>query len=331
MQLELAGLAAASGPTTERAHAMLDSLRRLVPFDGAWIATTHRGAYLSLASTGLDASVVDYLSGPKMAREIELTGANRPQRPVSPSDLPYPAEELQTWAESLIPAGIHEGLGAALFEPGGRHVGFLTLLSADRRPPAPSVRRRLGQVTALLAEGIDPMRSLTAASGLVNDAFAGVLLFDDCRTEPLPGLAGDDLLATGSALLETVAARRMSGEVHTSFLWPRVAHASVEGHARVTYLAPTESTFPGLRGIVLLSPTGPVHRLTARELEVLGMVVDGYSNQQIAGRLVVTARTVATHIEHILAKLDSPSRTHAAVHAQREGIFVPPAAPAQAG
>jgi ATP/maltotriose-dependent transcriptional regulator MalT len=69
--------------------------------------------------------------------------------------------------------------------------------------------------------------------------------------------------------------------------------------------------------------------LTHRELEVLGLIIDGCSNQQIAGRLVVTVRTVATHVEHILGKLSSPSRTHAAVHAQRAGLYVPvPARPA---
>jgi DNA-binding NarL/FixJ family response regulator len=99
----------------------------------------------------------------------------------------------------------------------------------------------------------------------------------------------------------------------------------------VTYLAPTESPFAGLLGIVLLSPPGEVHRLTPRELEVLGMMVDGCSNQQIARLLVVASRTVAAHVEHILAKLSSPTRTHAAVYAQREGIYVPaPSRPREA-
>jgi DNA-binding NarL/FixJ family response regulator len=58
---------------------------------------------------------------------------------------------------------------------------------------------------------------------------------------------------------------------------------------------------------------------------VLGLIVDGRSNQQIATRLTVAPRTVAAHIEHILHKLDVPSRTLAAVVAEREGCHVPPA------
>jgi DNA-binding NarL/FixJ family response regulator len=56
---------------------------------------------------------------------------------------------------------------------------------------------------------------------------------------------------------------------------------------------------------------------------VLGLLVDGCSNQQIARALVVAPRTVAAHLEHILVKLDAPTRTLAAVRAEREGLYVP--------
>ena len=63
--------------------------------------------------------------------------------------------------------------------------------------------------------------------------------------------------------------------------------------------------------------------LTPRELEVLGLLIDGCSNQQIARALVVAPRTVAAHLEHILVKLDATTRTLAAVRAEREGLYVP--------
>jgi DNA-binding NarL/FixJ family response regulator len=75
---------------------------------------------------------------------------------------------------------------------------------------------------------------------------------------------------------------------------------------------------------VLLSPAGDLRGLTPRELEVLGLVVDGCSNQQIARALVVAPRTVAAHLEHILVKLHASSRTLAAVRAERQGLYVPP-------
>jgi DNA-binding NarL/FixJ family response regulator len=77
-------------------------------------------------------------------------------------------------------------------------------------------------------------------------------------------------------------------------------------------------------GAVVLSPVAGLRGLTPRELEVLGLLVEGCSNQQIARALVVAPRTVAAHLEHVLAKLDAPTRTLAAVRAEREGLYVPP-------
>jgi DNA-binding CsgD family transcriptional regulator len=74
---------------------------------------------------------------------------------------------------------------------------------------------------------------------------------------------------------------------------------------------------------VLLSPPGDLGGLTARELEVLGLLVEGCSNWQISRALVITQRTAAAHLEHILAKLTAPSRTLAAVRAERAGLYVP--------
>jgi DNA-binding CsgD family transcriptional regulator len=86
---------------------------------------------------------------------------------------------------------------------------------------------------------------------------------------------------------------------------------------------------PGLTAVVLLSPATDLHGLTPREMEVLGLLVQGCSNQEIARTLVVAPRTVATHLEHVLDKLGAPTRTLAAVRAERDGLYVP--RPAGAG
>ncbi len=66
----------------------------------------------------------------------------------------------------------------------------------------------------------------------------------------------------------------------------------------------------------------PAHRtsLTARELEVLGLIVEGCSNREIAEALFVSPRTVDTHITNVLAKLDAKSRTAAVAAARRLGL-----------
>jgi DNA-binding NarL/FixJ family response regulator len=58
--------------------------------------------------------------------------------------------------------------------------------------------------------------------------------------------------------------------------------------------------------------------LTPREHEVLGLLTNGYRQEEIANKLVITPRTVATHIQHILGKLEVRSRAEAVAVALRD-------------
>ncbi len=60
--------------------------------------------------------------------------------------------------------------------------------------------------------------------------------------------------------------------------------------------------------------------LTAREVEVLGMVARGQSNKQIAQHLVVTPKTISNHVEHIYAKIGVSSRAAATLYATQQGL-----------
>ena len=63
--------------------------------------------------------------------------------------------------------------------------------------------------------------------------------------------------------------------------------------------------------------------LTERELEVLALVADGASNQEIARKLVVSLATVKTHINHIFGKLDAESRVQVVARARKLGLLQP--------
>ncbi len=324
-ELLLADTATSAGTTSERAQALLEVLSRVVPFDGAWLALADPldHSYHSLASVDLDGPTVEFISGPLMARDIEVTGTDRARPPLSPSDLPYPSEAPPTWFDYLLPSGIHEALTVALFAPAGRHVGHVALLSESRQPPSPATRRRLARLAPVLARGIDPMRSLLTAARLVRGATAGVVLRANGSCQPLPGLRADLLLDPCSPVLAAVWERIDDGQVYSSFLWPVGGSHAAGGHVRVTVLAAPEDVPPGLTALALLSAATDRHGLTPRELEVLGLLVEGCSNREIAHTLVVAPRTVAAHLEHVLFKLGAPTRTLAAIRAERDGLYVP--------
>jgi DNA-binding NarL/FixJ family response regulator len=60
--------------------------------------------------------------------------------------------------------------------------------------------------------------------------------------------------------------------------------------------------------------------LTEREREVLALIADGRSNREIARALVLSEKTVKTHVSNILMKLDLADRTQAALWAVRHGV-----------
>jgi NarL family two-component system response regulator LiaR len=61
--------------------------------------------------------------------------------------------------------------------------------------------------------------------------------------------------------------------------------------------------------------------LSAREREVLQLIASGLHNAEIAERLVISERTVKSHVNNILAKLHVADRTQAAIYAWRSGVM----------
>jgi DNA-binding NarL/FixJ family response regulator len=74
------------------------------------------------------------------------------------------------------------------------------------------------------------------------------------------------------------------------------------------------------------APTAAQDRgLTAREVEVLGLLTEGLAQPEIADLLSISPKTVGAHIEHILKKLDCHSRAQAVARAFREQLVSPAA------
>jgi DNA-binding NarL/FixJ family response regulator len=64
-------------------------------------------------------------------------------------------------------------------------------------------------------------------------------------------------------------------------------------------------------------------RLTEREREVLALVAEGLSNEEIAGRLFLSPLTTKTHVSRILTKLEARDRAQLVVLAYESGLVVP--------
>jgi DNA-binding NarL/FixJ family response regulator len=77
---------------------------------------------------------------------------------------------------------------------------------------------------------------------------------------------------------------------------------------------------PGDAGDTVIR-TALVDLLSARELDVLRLIADGLSNQEIADEILVSLNTVKTHVKTIFSKLNVGSRTQAIAHARAMGLI----------
>ena len=313
----------APGSIGERAAALLEPLRRVIPFEGAWIGLLdpERGAHLSLVQYGYDDRTRAYLDGPRTLSEIERAGMQR-REPARLRDLPFPVAESLIWTEYLWPAGFRDALWVPFFRPDGRYLGLLALHSDASGRFTDTDAELLGVLAPIVGAAVDPMRALSVVARVVGDATAGAVLTRAGEPLPLPGLATHALLAAGSALL-LVATAQLAGQAMSFFLCPYRA-PNVPGRlVRVGVLAVPLDLPDYLAAIVLISPAVDLHRLTPRELEIIGLLAEGWPNARIAATLVIAERTVATHLEHILAKLDVTTRAAAATLALRLGLYIP--------
>ncbi len=72
-----------------------------------------------------------------------------------------------------------------------------------------------------------------------------------------------------------------------------------------------------------IAPSPLVEPLSERELEILGLIAQGASNQAIADRLVITVGTTKWHLSNIYSKLGVRSRTQALARARALGLLTP--------
>jgi DNA-binding NarL/FixJ family response regulator len=78
---------------------------------------------------------------------------------------------------------------------------------------------------------------------------------------------------------------------------------------------------PVLAGVLVSAQSEKVPSLTQREREVLRLLADGHSNEEIGKRLFISPETVRTHVRKAMAKLEADTRTQAVAIALRQSLI----------
>lgn len=188
-----------------------------------------------------------------------------------------------------------------------------------------------GARVVLVAEDDESYRELLvavlgAAGFAVRAVSTGAAAVDAAHHEP-PALAILDVNLPGLSGYEVCRSLReehgpelpilfLSGERTESF--DRVAGLLIGADDYMVKPAAEDELMARVRALACRSPArAPKAGLTPRELDVLRLLAEGKRQAEIARTLVISPKTVGTHIEHILAKLGVHSRTEAVAVAYR--------------
>ncbi len=191
-------------------------------------------------------------------------------------------------------------------------------------------RARAGLVAAVPYDGADAVALWSAAELLdLFDALDGRDRETALAPSPFDGLlarrgAPMRLANLGVALRGIARGTHPPGVYEAGFAiasagGPRFETA-VLARLAAPYLAGAGAPPPRRAGPELSEP------LTAREQEILGLLVGGLTNREIAQRLVLSARTVETHVARITGKLGVNSRARAVARAVALGLAAQPSA-----
>ena len=292
------------------AEPLLAALASLAACDGALLAAVDgpTGRHRLVASIGYPQAVADFVVDgyPSSCPGYAFSRGLGLGLPVRMCDIPFDYRGTQTYCEVLEPAGFHEGVTVCLRSGRGEYVGLLTLSSTHQRPAGPEALVTLSALSARLASVAADHRTVGPSSPLAREGEVVVTVATRPGRVGVPMGADDDLPLGRAELLAVARLTVRSRRDRVGFF-----HQDARRRWWAVRAQRTRSTGADVDVVIGVRAQCPPHGLTARELEILTLMVSGLPNAEIADRLHTSVSTVKTHVEHILHKLGSTSRAGA--------------------
>lgn len=275
-----------------------------------WDAGTRR--HWTLASTGYLPSFLSHvhsamMDGPVFRRLVRV------RIPLRYDDAPFDFRDTEVYRQALGPVGYGDGLSVALFLDGDRYAGMLHMNADSSDGFDDDVRDLVAALAPTLGRLCDPTRH--TLDPLDDDFCAQIVTAKEIR--PVAGRLMSRVLTDRSEIRRVAAWFLASSAPTLRGLW-----ADGDGSWHQVVLLRIRESLAGRARVVLVGdrPCKLPYGLSPREIDVLTRVTRGASNPKIAAELCVAPRTIATHMEHILAKLGCDGRAAAASRAAREGL-----------
>lgn len=296
---------------------ILATIHDIVPFAAAelsiWdpVNRTHR----TLTNAGYADPILAYLND---GHDIGFRRALELRRPLRWGSAPYDYRETYAPQHVFGPAGYDEGMTACLFTDDGRYTGVLNLNTTDNESVTDRMLELFNELGSTLAHVTDVTRAVAWYATLIDPDAAAVAVTPGGALLEIPGRSTEPILGSTPAFVGLAREFLRSGHERRRFLWLNRDH----GWHRVQILRTREATVEGVEvALVTAAGTSLPFDLTARELDVLTLVARGFTNGEIAIRLRVGTRTVATHLERLFEKLGQVSRAGLAATAVEEGLL----------
>ena len=311
-----AAFAAGSSDPVDAAESVLSILRPAIGDEASslmmWDESTH--THIAIAASGYDDETLKTL-GDAYADSLAHASLRRSGRATRISDMPRDYLDSEIYFRVAGSAGFGDGMSVFLFSAHHEYVGMLHMSAAAPNTfgdESAELINNLRPIVSHLCNAVAPRHVILAApssmrASLMDDA-GRVWQIEDC--EPSRVAESDGF----ASVLDGFLRSRLSS---TQGVWPI-------GNEWVSVdLTRAHHPFDRARSAAMIRerPTDQLMGLSPRELDILHGMAMGHSNQQIAADRWISPRTVTTHVEHILEKMDQRSRAGAVSAASRLGLL----------